>query len=124
LRLSTEFVQSSAQAGKIGFARQPVIAVLQQGYHNIAALEPIAERELVCRGAASSQVRWSSRAGQRSTIGLYITRGWRSLSSKSPSRLECPSGSYIGGNVILPVAAIRLRLFYTGPEILQDNTST
>jgi len=26
--------------------------------------------------------------------------------------------------VISPVAAIRLRLFYTGPEILQDNTST
>ena len=88
-----------------------MIAVLQQGYHNIAALEPIAEREarLPWRGivaGAVEQPRWAAEHDR-----LVHHEGWRSLSSKSPSRLECPSGSYIGGNVISPVAAIRLRLF-------------
>jgi hypothetical protein len=94
-----------------------VIAVLQQNYHNIAALKPFAERE--------ARLRW---------LGMVADAMYQPRWAAEQDRLVHHEVAFAvfqkSEPVEMPVGIVfwRQRDFteaiHTGPEVLQDNTST
>jgi len=61
--LAEQFVERGGEAGEIGLARQPVVAFLAEGDHDVWAREALARRKLVCQGTASSSMRATAAPG-------------------------------------------------------------